>query len=295
LQTRRTLSKLYHVGDRDKAQSRSLAKSDAVMLVEGRRKQVLELVKGRGFITLTDLAREVGVSESTARRDLDHWEGRGVLKRIHGGAMSAEDGQGLPALEARANTQVAAKRRIARTAASRVRDGEAILLDGGTTTLEFARCLIGRPLQIVTNSLPIANLFANSHETDLVILGGYVYPATGVALGPLTIQMMKSLHVQQAFLSVAGITAKGLFNSNPLLVETERHMMRSADEVTVLADHTKVGRQALAYLCAVSAIDTLIIDHELSPGQRKLLRNAGARCVIAGPLANGRNGRRNKA
>src|SRR5207253_9365206 len=66
----------------------------AVMLVEDRRKQVLELVKGRGFITLTDLAREVGVSESTARRDLDHWQGRGLLKRIHGGAMSGDDGQG---------------------------------------------------------------------------------------------------------------------------------------------------------------------------------------------------------
>ena len=93
------------------------------MLVEDRRKQVLELVKGRGFVTLADLAREVGVSESTARRDLDHWEGRGVLRRVHGGAMSAEDGQGLPALEARANAQVAEKRRIALAAAARVRDG----------------------------------------------------------------------------------------------------------------------------------------------------------------------------
>ena len=265
------------------------------MLVEDRRKQVLELVKERGFITLTDLAREVGVSESTARRDLDHWQGRGVLKRIHGGAMSAEDGQGLPALEARANTQVAEKRRVAQAAAARVRDGEAILLDGGTTTLELARCLIGRPLQIVTNSLPIANLFANSRETDLVMLGGYVYPSTGVALGPLTIQMMKGLHVQRAFLSVAGITAKGLFNSNPLLVETERQMMRCADEVTVLADHTKVGRQALAFLCAISAIDVLIIDQNLSAAQRKLLRSAGARALIAGAAPDGRNGRRGKS
>jgi DeoR family transcriptional regulator, fructose operon transcriptional repressor len=264
------------------------------MLVEDRRKQVLELVKGRGFITLTDLARELGVSESTARRDLDHWEGRGVLKRVHGGAMSAEDGQGLPALEARANTQVAEKRQIARAAADRVRDGEAILLDGGTTTLELARLLVGRPLQVVTNSLPIANLFANSRETELVMLGGYIYPSTGVALGPLTIQMVKGLHVQQAFLSVAGITAKGLFNSNPLLVETERQMMRLADEVTVLADHTKVGRQALAFLCAISAIDTFIIDHNLSATQRKLLRGA-AEVVIAGGAGNGRNGRRSKS
>jgi DeoR family fructose operon transcriptional repressor len=265
------------------------------MLVEDRRNQVLELVKGRGFITLTDLARELGVSESTARRDLDHWQGRGLLKRIHGGAMSAEDGQGLPALEARANTQVAEKRLVAQAAAARVRDGEAILLDGGTTTLELARQLVGRPLQVVTNSLPIANLFANSRETDLVILGGYVYPSTGVALGPLTIQMLKGLHVQQAFLSVAGITARGLFNSNPLLVETERQMMRSADEVTVIADHTKVGRQGLAFLCAISTIDSLIIDHNLSAVQRKLLRGAGARVVVAGAAGHGGNGRRGKS
>jgi DeoR family fructose operon transcriptional repressor len=264
------------------------------MLAEDRRKQALELIKGRGFMTLTDLARELGVSESTARRDLDHCQGRGLLKRIHGGAMSTEDNQALPALEARANTQVAQKRRIAQAAAARIRDGEAILLDGGTTTLELARALVGRSLQVVTNSLPIANLFANSRETDLVILGGYVYPSTGVALGPLTIQMMKGLHVQQAYLSVAGITAKGLFNSNPLLVETERQMMRCADEVTVVADHTKVGRQALAFLCAVSAIDTLIIDQELSAAQRKLLRAAGAHVVIAGASPNGRNGRRSK-
>jgi DeoR/GlpR family transcriptional regulator of sugar metabolism len=133
----------------------------------------------------------------------------------------------------------------------------------------------------VTNSLPIANLFANSRETDLVILGGYVYPSTGVALGPLTIQMMKDIHVQQAFLSVAGITGRGLFNSNPLLVETERQMMRCADEVVVVADHTKIGRRALAFLCKVSAIDTLIVDSDLSPQQHTLLRQAGANVILA--------------
>src|SRR5262249_59301875 len=120
--------------------------------------------------------------------------------------------------------------------------------DGGAAAVEVARLLVGRSLQIVTNSLPIANLFANRHETDLVILGGYVYPRTGVALGPLTVRMLPDIHVHQAILSVGGITAKGLFNSNLLLVETERQMMRCADEVVVVADHTKIGRQALAFL-----------------------------------------------
>src|SRR5205807_1729439 len=179
-----------------------------------------------------------------------------------------------PALEERSRSQIAEKRTIARAAAARIHDGDAVLLDGGTTTLEVARRLVGRPLQIVTNSLPIANLFASSRETDLVMIGGYVYPKTGVALGPLTVRMMEDIHVHQTILSVGGLTAKGLFNSNLLLVETERRMMRCADEIVVVADHTKVGRQALAFLCELSAIDTLIVDNQLTSGQRELIEQA---------------------
>src|SRR5207244_10562569 len=133
----------------------------------------------------------------------------------------------------------------------------------------------------VTNSLPIANLFASNHETDLIMLGGYVYPKTGVALGPLTLRMMEDVHVHQTILSVGGITAKGLFNSNLLLVETERRMMRCADEVVVVADHTKIGRQALAFLCELSAVDTLIVDAGVSDEQRRLRQDAGPRRVVA--------------
>ncbi len=130
--------------------------------------------------------------------------------------------------------------------------------------------------------MPIANLFASSRETDLVILGGYVFPRTGVALGPLTVRMMEDIHVHQTILSVGGITAKGLFNSNLLLVETERRMMRCADEVVVVADHTKVGRQALAFLCEIASVDTLIVDKTLTPAQRALVDSADARLILAG-------------
>src|SRR5205809_5865214 len=121
-----------------------------------------------------------------------------------------------------------------------MRAGDSFLLDGGTTTLEVARLLVGRSLQVVTNSLPVASLFSSSRETDLIMLGGYVYPRTGVALGPLTIRMLPDVHVNQGLLSCGGITARGLFNSNVLLVETQREMMKCADEVVVLADHTKI-------------------------------------------------------
>src|SRR6202007_206734 len=110
----------------------------------------------------------------------------------------------------------------------------------------------------------IAALFSGQRTGDLVFLGGYVYPKTGVALGPLTVRMLEDIHVNQTILSVHGVTAKGLFNSNLLLVETERQMMRCADEVVVLADHTKIGRQALAFLCELSAVDTHIVDRGLT-------------------------------
>ncbi len=261
------------------------------MLVEERRQRVLDFVSRKGFAALTDLAHEIQVSESTIRRDLDYWHNQGMLRRTHGGAIYLGDGSPLPSLEERTATQLEEKRAIARAAAARIQDGDAILLDGGTTTLELARLLVGRPLQVVTNSLPIAALLASSRETDLIFLGGYVYPKTGVALGPLTVRAMEDLHVHQAVMGVAGITAKGLFNGNLLLVETERQMLRCGDEVVVLADHTKIGRQALAFLCELSAVDTLIVDAGLTEEQRRLVEDTGPRLVVAGGAeANGTQG-----
>src|SRR5258708_11186752 len=104
------------------------------MLVQERRQQVLDIVSRKGFITVADLAAAVPASESTLRRDLDHWDRQGMLKRIHGGAMFVGDGSALPALEERSTRQIEEKRMIARAAAAHIRDGDAILLDGGTTT-----------------------------------------------------------------------------------------------------------------------------------------------------------------
>jgi DeoR/GlpR family transcriptional regulator of sugar metabolism len=258
------------------------------VLVEERHQQILDLVSRQGYVALAELARAIQVSESTIRRDLDHLNDRGLVRRTRGGAIHAPDDGTLPALEERSARQIDEKRQIARAAAARIADGDAILLDGGTTTLEVARLLVGRRLQIVTNSLPIANLFASNRETDLILLGGFVYPKTGVCLGPLTQRVLPDLHVHQAILSCGGITAKGLFNSNVLLVETERLMMRCADEVVVLADHTKIGRQALAFLCQLSEVDTLIVDAGVSAEQRALLEAAEARLIVSD--ANGSNG-----
>jgi DeoR family fructose operon transcriptional repressor len=252
------------------------------VIVEERRQRVLDVLAERGFVALGDLAQITQASESTIRRDLDFFAEKGLLKRTHGGAVFLNDKDSLPPFDDRSQLKIEEKQSIARLAASRIQDGDSVLLDGGTTTLEVARILVGRPVQIVTNSLPIAQLFASSHDTDLVVLGGYVFPRTGVALGPLTVRMMEEIHVHQTILSVGGITAKGLFNSNLLLVETERAMMNCADEVVVVADHTKLGRQALAFLCKLSDVDTLIVDRGLNAEQRALALDQGVRLMVAG-------------
>jgi DeoR/GlpR family transcriptional regulator of sugar metabolism len=256
--------------------------SGSSVIVEERRQQVLERVRESGFVALADLARAVNVSESTLRRDLDYWHQQGTIRRTHGGAIYVGDEATVTGLEERSTRQLEEKRHIARAAAARLRDGDTVLLDGGTTTLEVARLLVGRPLSVVTNSLPIASLLAGSRETDLVFLGGYLYPKTGVALGPLTIRSAADVHVNQMILSVHGLTEKGLFNSNLLLVETERALMQTADEVVVVVDHTKIGRPALAFLCDLAAVDTIIVDNRLSAAQRAMLDGADARLIVAG-------------
>jgi DeoR family fructose operon transcriptional repressor len=253
------------------------------MILEERRQNLVDTVRRQGFVSLPDLARELGVSESTIRRDLDSLDEMGMVKRTHGGAFYTGGRLAMPAFDDRTTTALAEKQAIARLAAGYIEEGEAVLLDGGTTTFEVARCLLGRSLQVVTNSLPIAHLFAASPQADLILIGGYVYPRTGVALGPLSQQMLADVHVRHTIMSVGGVTEKGLFNSNLLLVETERKMMQAADEVMVVADSTKFGRQALAHLAGLDEVDRLIVDSGLSQQWRQRVQQTGVELVLAEP------------
>ncbi len=254
-------------------------------LAEERRSQLLELVRRHGFASLPDLAGELQVSESTIRRDLDQLEEAGVARRTHGGVFYTGPSPKLQHFDQRQKTHWEKKRLIARRASQLIEDGDTVLLDGGSTTYELARLLVGRPLQIVTNSLPVANLFTAS-DVDLVMVGGYVHTRTGVSLGPYANHMLADLNVRRAVLSVAGVNFQGYYNSNLLLVETERAMMKSADEVVVVADSTKFGQSSLARLCDLGDIDILVVDNEISEDWRSKLIAAGVKLVVAGPTDN---------
>lgn len=251
-------------------------------LTEDRRNRLTELVRVRGFASLPDLAEELAVSESTVRRDLDYLEEIGVAQRTHGGVFYTGPSPKLAHFDQRQSMNWDKKRRIAEAAARLIDDNDTILLDGGSTTYELAQLLVGRPLQVVTNSLPVANLFTSS-DADLVILGGYVHSRTGVSLGPYANQMLAGLNVRRAVLSVAGANERGFYNSNLLLVETERAMMASAEEVIVVADSTKFGHTSLALLCPLDEIDVLVTDVEIGPEWQTRLTEAGVRVVTAEP------------
>ncbi len=249
------------------------------MLLDQRRESILQVIEQQGFVSLQELVSKLGASESTVRRDLEYLDGIGQIRRTRGGA--AYTGDSITPFDERRASAMPEKQRIGRVVAEMIPQDATILLDGGTTTLEVARCLTGKSLQVVTNSLPIANLLAQQSSIELILIGGYLYPRTGVALGPLAAAALAEIHVPRLIMGTGGITEKGLYNSNTLLVECERLMLEAAEEVWVVADSSKFGRSALAYLCELSKVTRIIVDGGLSDHWRGVIRDAGIELTLA--------------
>jgi DeoR/GlpR family transcriptional regulator of sugar metabolism len=162
------------------------------MLIVERHERVLELLRQRKTAQLEDLARELEVSASTVRRDLEQLEARGLVERTHGGVIyrgqrPTEPGSvtAATALAERMNEQVEAKLAIGTAAAALIQPQMTVLMDGGSTVIYAARQIKARPIQVVTNSLSIANLFVDDDQVELLIIGGSLYPRTSVTLGPV--------------------------------------------------------------------------------------------------------------
>ena len=248
------------------------------MLLDERRDRILELIERNGYVSISEISERFDASESTVRRDLEYLDGIGQIRRTRGGA--AYIGESMTAFDDRTFQELTEKQRVAQAAAGLIASGEAVLLDGGTTTLEVAKHLVGKTLQVVTNSLPVVNLLVNRPNIEVVMIGGYLYPQTGVALGPLAVAALKALHVRRLMMSVGGITGAGLFNSNALLVETERQMIEAAEEVVVVSDSSKLGHAALAHLCPLDVVDRLVIDSGISDEWQETFRKSDVELTI---------------
>ncbi len=251
------------------------------MNADDRRTSLVEMVQQHGFASLPELVNQLEVSESTVRRDLGVLEETGVVRRTHGGAFYSGPSPNLPHFKQRQEAEWDKKKAIAQAANGLIEDGDTVLLDSGSTTYELARLLVGRPLQIVTNSLPVANLINTDANTDLILIGGYVHARTGAIQGPYANEMLSSLHVRRAILSAAGINDRGIFNTNRMLVETQQGMMTAAEEVVLLADSTKFGHQSLAHVCTLDKIQKMVVDSQLDDLWKNKATQNGVELTIA--------------
>jgi DeoR family transcriptional regulator, fructose operon transcriptional repressor len=254
------------------------------MLIAERQSRLRELLARRGMADLDFLSAELHVSQSTVRRDIEMLEQGGLVERTHGGVIwigEKRDAARPYAFDQRMGYRLDLKQQIARAAKSLVRPGQTILIDGGTTTFYFARELLGRQMQLVTNSLPIASLFLNDENVELVVTGGQVYPRYGVLLGPMAEATLAGIHAQTLFMSAAGTHDGTLYNQNSLLVQAEKRMMQQVQKVVLLVDSSKFGQQALSALCRLDEIDIVVTDSGLAPEFRQAVTDAGAELIIA--------------
>jgi DeoR family transcriptional regulator of aga operon len=243
------------------------------------------MVEERDFLRVTDLASHFGTSEVTIRSDLDTLATEGRVRRVRGGAMSA-----APAPERRfeevRTKQAAEKRLIGHAAASRVADGETVLLDVGTTTTEVARSLLARTelrdVVVVTNSLTIAwELEASIPRFSVVMTGGTLRPLQHSLVEPLGGAILEQLHAHTLFLGCTGVDPeRGITNVNLPETEMKRRMVDAAARTIVVADGSKIGRVTLARVCPVDDIDALITDRTADPSILAALRERGVEVEV---------------
>ncbi|HUO08720.1 MAG TPA: DeoR/GlpR family DNA-binding transcription regulator [Phycisphaerae bacterium] len=248
------------------------------MLIVERQKKLLEIIKEQKTVQLEGLAEALGVSSSTVRRDVEVLEQQGLVERTHGGVIFRPRNTSSLALEERLREQVEAKRAIGAAAAKLVEPGMTVYLDGGSTIQYCIPQIEARPLQVVTNSLTVANHFAADDRVELLVLGGSHYPRTGVLVGPVTTQALVNLHADLLLFSCAGLFENEVFNSSLVMTEVERLAIRQAARKICLIDSTKFGRKSLARICAVDELDLLITDAGVS---ERWVRELGDRLQVA--------------
>lgn len=230
-----------------------------------RQARLLELVRSRVFVDAQQLRDELGVSIATIRRDLTELESRKLLRRTHGGAAGVTQVTHDYETPIREATNLEEKRRIAAQAALLISDGDAVIIDSGTTSLEVAKLLAGNPsLTFVTNGQDVlATLIAGGARAIHVIGGEYVAINHSFS-GSMAAAMVRSFNVDKAILSVAAVDVdRGLIcTSQPQIACTQLAMIEIAQSVIVVADHSKLARTALSVIAPLERVDHIVTGSE---------------------------------
>lgn len=250
---------------------------------------LLEFVAAHGRVEIEPAAEELGVSAATVRRDLDELAGQRLLVRTRGGAVAHSVSYDLP-MRYKTSEHSDEKAAIAAAAAAIVPPGGVVGLNGGTTTTEVARALVLRDdpphedapnFTVVTNAVNIAHELAVRPQIKLVVTGGVVRSQTYELVGPLALPAIERLTLDMAILGVDGITAAdGAGTRNEMEAAVNQAMLMRANQVVVVADHSKLGQQAFARICAATDIDLVITGNAADTNEVAALRAAGVDVML---------------
>ena len=241
-------------------------------VVEERRRQLAEFLQQHAYAPLKEVCARFHTSEATARRDLAALAANHQIVRTHGGALT-EYNRRFASFRDREGMHAAAKQKIAAAARGQMQPGTTCFLDFGTTAYALAEELRRQPLpdlQIVTNSLPVAEILTAAPGLRVYLLGGELLPRQSALLGKAAHKTLRYYPIDQAFLSAEGADVKGVWNSHSELVSLQQKVLEHASSNILCLDASKLAHHAPAFLSAWSRFDLVITDG--TPQQMKSLK-----------------------
>jgi DeoR/GlpR family transcriptional regulator of sugar metabolism len=255
------------------------------LLIEERRRAILELLKASGRVTVEDLSRRFQVSAVTVRDDLETLSSRGALIRSHGGAIPHLNAKEDYPLTIKRQIHQPAKSRIARAAARLIQPSQTVIIDSGTTASALAMELAKHPpeaLRVVTHSLDVAAALANSHGISVVMIGGVLRHISHSFVGPQAERMLLELRADHFFLAVDGFDLEnGLSTPDILEAQVNASMVRVSREVTVIADSSKFGRCSMSVIAGIECVKRVVTDQHLDPALAEGLKARGIDVILA--------------
>lgn len=258
-----------------------------------REKLILECLREQGFISLRDLWGRVVASRATIRRDLLRLTETGLITRVHGGAKLVPAAKGASSVvdaspsallgvpfDESVNLYRRQKEWVGREAAKLCKPGEAVMIDGGSTTLQMCPHLAGLNLQVLTNSLPIVNALLGQAGTRVLVSGGQVFPEQNIIVSAVGDEGMPRFHAPKLFIGAAAVGPAGLMQPDVILVAAERRLIERAKQIVVLVDSSKFNAPSGHVVCPLEEIDVLITDSGISTAHRKMLDGAGVKTIV---------------
>jgi len=235
-----------------------------------------------GVLRVAELSNMLGVSEMTIRRDLESLERSGLVRRIHGGAVHVKNALLFEQpFSDRGSEYQREKVAIGREAASRVKDGDVILIDAGTTTLQIALHIGARRVTAVTNALPVATELAVHEGISAILLGGDLKAPELCTVGPMVTESLASMTADTLFLSASGVSIeRGLTDPDLREVAVKRAMLRAARRIILVADSSKFEVVRFAHIAPCNILDAIVTDTGLPQSGKRALENLGVEVIL---------------